>query len=57
MGYSWDILLDTRGYPLIDNYNPEYKPYLSAPDLLDIYLEEYHPFWYPKDGIKNRAIQ
>jgi hypothetical protein len=56
MGYDWDKLLDTRGYPLIDNYNPEYKNYLSAPDVLDMYLETYHPYWYPIEGIKNEAI-
>ena len=56
MGYDWDKLLETRGYPLIDNYNEDYPPYLSTPDLLDMYLGKYHPWWYPTDGIKNPCL-
>ena len=56
MGYDWDILLSTREYTLIDNYNPEYTKYLSTPDLLDMYLEEYHPWWYPTENIKNSYL-
>ena len=56
-GYDWDVLLNTRSYPLIDNYNPDSLPYLSTPDLLDMYLGEYHPWWYPVEGITNPCLQ
>ena len=57
MGYDWNKLLDTRGYWLIDQYDLEIdKPFLSTPDLINMFLEEYHPWWYPKDNIKNACL-
>ena len=54
MGYDWNKLLDTRGYWLIDQYDLDIdKPFLSTPDLINMFLEEYHPWWYPKENIKN----
>ena len=58
MGYDWNKLLDTRGYWLIDQYDLEIdKPFLSTPDLVNMYFEEYHPWWYPKDGINNNCLK
>jgi len=57
MGYDWDILLNTRGYWLIDQYNPEAKPFLSTVDLLMMAKGKYHPWWYDKKGIKNESIK
>lgn len=51
MGYNWDILLDTRGYWLPDNYNTNLKPYLSTKDLLEMRIGVYVPYWYPKEEI------
>lgn len=57
MGYEWNKLLDTRGYWLIDQYDLDIdKPFLSTPDIINMYLEEYHPWWYPKDGITNACL-
>jgi len=53
MGYDWNILLATRGYWLIDQYNPGTTPFLSTVDLLMMVKGKYHPWWYPKEGIKN----
>lgn len=57
MGYDWNKLLDTRGYWLIDQYDLEIdKPPLSTPDLINMFLEEYHPWWYPEENIKNKWL-
>lgn len=53
MGYDWDKLLDSRGYWLIDQYNEELTPFLSSVDVLKMAIGKYHPYWYPKEGIKN----
>ncbi len=57
MGYDWDVLLDTRGYWLIDQYNKDAKPFLSTVDLLMTAKGKYHPWWYPKDNIKNEILK
>lgn len=57
MGYDWNKLLDTRGYWLIDQYDLEIdKPFLSTPDLVNMYFEDYHPWWYPTEGINNKCL-
>lgn len=48
-GYDWSVLLDTRGYWLFDNDNPEHKPYLSTRDLLDMRMGTYTPYWMDAD--------
>jgi len=47
LGYDWDILLNSRGYWVPDNYNTEI-PFLSTMDLLKMRKEEYTPYWYKK---------
>lgn len=52
-GYDWDILLNTRGYWMIDN-DKQPVPFLSTMDLLLMRKGEYHPYWYPvkKEDLK-----
>lgn len=48
MGYDWNILLDTRGYWTINQYdNP--VPFLSTVDLLKMRKEQYFPYFLNKD--------
>lgn len=51
LGYDWDILLNTRGYWLIDNYTDKDLPYLSVIDLLKMRKGLYKPYWY-KEKLK-----
>lgn len=58
MGYDWNILLETRGWWTIDNDKHDIK-FLSTQDLINMYHETYHPYWYPKEltaNIKNKAL-
>ena len=54
-GYDWGLLLDTRGYWLIDQYADNQKPFLSIIDLLKMNKGEYIPYWYPKDTLKDKS--
>lgn len=48
LGYDWNVLLNTRGYWVIDQYtNP--VPYLSTVDLLRMRKGLYEPYWLKKD--------
>lgn len=51
MGYDWDVLLNTRGYWLIDNYTDKDLPFLSVIDLLKMRKGLYKPYWY-KEKLK-----
>lgn len=48
LGYDWDILLDTRGYWTINQYDNKI-PFLSTIDLLKMRKGEYHPYFLDKD--------
>jgi len=52
MGYDWDILLDTRGWWAVDQYNKKIKPFLSTMDLLKMRKGMYIPYWYDKSKLK-----
>jgi hypothetical protein len=45
MGYDWDVLLNTRGYMLPDQYDKKEKPFLSTIDLLKMRKGLYKPYW------------
>jgi hypothetical protein len=48
-GYDWELLMDTRSWWTIIDYNPDnLKPFLSNYDLLRMAEDKYHPYWYPK---------
>lgn len=47
LGYDWNILLETRGYWLIDQYKNE-VPFLSTVDLLKMRKGLYTPYWLNK---------
>ena len=51
LGYDWDVLLNTRGYWLIDNYTDKDLPFLSVIDLLKMRKGIYKPYWY-KEKLK-----
>lgn len=57
MGYDWNVLLDSRGRATPKQYGKNVKPYLSSVDILYMVKEEYHPYWYPKEGIKNKFLE
>lgn len=44
-GYSWDRLLDTRGYWIYEGTEHP-QPFLSTMDLLKMSKDEYHPYWH-----------
>lgn len=46
-GYDWNVLLNTRGWWAINQYDHKI-PFLSTPDLLKMRLKEYKPFWLNK---------
>lgn len=48
LGYDWDILLNTRGYWVIDQYSNK-VPYLNTIDLLKMRKELYVPYFLNKD--------
>lgn len=52
LGYDWKVLLNTRGYPLVESLDENAKPIdrhlpppLSTYDLLRMRVGDYHPFW------------
>jgi len=45
MGYDWDILLKTRGWWTIEQYDTKVEPFLSTMDLLKMRKGEYTPYW------------
>jgi hypothetical protein len=45
-GVDWDVILETRNWWTIDNYNPKLPNYLSVIDLLDWVNDKYIPYWY-----------
>ncbi len=49
LGYDWDVLLNSRGYWLLNNYDENQLPFLSTMDLLKMRKEVYHPFWLAED--------
>lgn len=48
LGYDWDILLNTRGYWTLDQYDNK-VPFLSSIDLLRMRKGEYTPYFLDKD--------
>lgn len=48
LGYSWDILFNTRGYWTINQYSNK-KPYLSTVDLLKMRAGKYFPYFLNED--------
>ncbi len=48
LGYSWEILLGTRGYWTINQYTNKI-PYLSTIDLLRMVDKSYFPYFLDKD--------
>ena len=52
MGYDWDILLNTRGFWIPDQYTKDVIPFLSTIDLLKMRKGEYVPYWYDKSKLK-----
>lgn len=49
-GYSWDVLLETRGWWCLDNDHD--VPFLSTYDLLNIKAGKYSPYWMNPDKTK-----
>lgn len=47
-GYDWNVLLNTRGFWLLKNYETEI-PFLSTMDLMRMRIGEYHPYWLEDD--------
>lgn len=47
-GYDWEILLDTTPNSSFVEF-PSAKPFLSTRDLLNMYHDEYHPYWLGED--------
>lgn len=45
LGYDWNVLLDTRGYWLPDQYSSKTKPFLSTMDLLKMRKGLYEPYF------------
>lgn len=48
MGYDWEILLNTRGYWVLEKDAEGLLPFLSTMDLLRMRKSFYRPKWYPK---------
>lgn len=48
LGYDWDILLQTRGYWTLDQYDNK-VPFLSVVDLLNMRNNKYHPYFLDKN--------
>jgi hypothetical protein len=46
MGYSWEKLLDTRGFWVFKEIEAEHKPFLSTLDLLTMAAGTEHQPWY-----------
>lgn len=44
LGYDWDVLLDTRGWYALNQYDHPI-PFLSTIDLLKMRKGLYHPYW------------
>ena len=54
LGYDWDMLLNTRGYWVIDQYENK-VPYLNTLDILRMRKEKYFPYFLnPDKTIKNK---
>ena len=51
LGYDWNVLLNTRGYWLINQYDKDATPYLHTVDLLKMRKGLYHPWWYKKSDL------
>ena len=49
LGYDWDILLQTRGWWGIEQYNKKVVPFLSSVDILKMRKGLYFPYWMDKD--------
>jgi len=47
-GYDWDILLDTRGNYMHENYSQP-KMHLTTMDLMKMRVGKYHPYWLADD--------
>ena len=45
MGYDWDVLLDTRGWWAVKQYDKNIKPFLSTLDLLQLRANKTEPYW------------
>ena len=46
-GYDWNVLLNTRGYWVLEEDAANEKPFLSTMDLLRMAKGLYHPYWLP----------
>lgn len=48
-GYDWDLLLNTRGYWMLEeDIRKDTLPFLSTMDILKMAKGIYHPWWYDK---------
>ena len=57
LGYDWDVLLDTRGYWTLDQYDNK-VPFLSTVDLLRMRKGLYHPYFLDdKKQLKKKYIK
>lgn len=57
LGYNWDILLDTRGYWTVDQYDNKI-PFLSTVDLLRMRKGLYTPYFLDdKKGLKKKYLK
>lgn len=53
LGYDWNVLLDTRGYWIPDQYSPKSKPFLSTMDLLKMRKGLYKPYFLKETKNEN----
>ena len=44
LGYDWNVLLDTRGFWVLES-DDRFKPFLSTMDLLEMRKGLYKPYW------------
>lgn len=51
--YDWNILLETRGYATFNQYTHPVN-HLSILDMIAMYHDMYHPYWYDAE-VKKRA--
>ena len=53
-GYDWNTLMNTRGWWTFQN-DVQAVPFLSSMDLINMFHNEYEPFWLEKDKKTLRA--
>ena len=53
-GYDWNTLMNTRGWWTFQN-DVQQVPFLSSMDLINMFHNDYEPFWLEKDKKSLRA--